>query len=125
MKHEKILVVEDEKPLVTAISAKLKNDGFTVFSAGSAEQALKIIEKNTPDIIWLDHYLFGKENGLDLVAKLKNSTKFKKIPIFVVSNTATKDKVSSYLELGVEKYFTKSDNRLEDIISAIKNISSE
>lgn len=71
------------------------------------------------DVIWLDHYLLGKETGLDFVVWIKKQKKFNSILIFVVSNTASEDKVCAYLELGVEKYYTKSDLRLDGIIEEI------
>lgn len=80
---------------------------------------LKDIEK--VDIIWLDHYLLGKENGLDFVAKIKEDESWKKIPIFIVSNTASQEKVASYMQLGIEKYYVKANYRLDDIIEDIKN----
>ncbi|MCX6808556.1 MAG: response regulator [Candidatus Berkelbacteria bacterium] len=117
-----VLVVEDEQPLLSAIKIKLEKTGFQVVSSRSVEGALNILEdKVKVDIIWLDHYLIGKENGLDLVAKLKKSdSKWKHIPIFVVSNTASADKVQSYIHFGIEKYFTKSDYRLDEIIADIE-----
>lgn len=55
------------------------------------------------------------------MATLKNEgSKWKDVPIFVVSNTASADKVQSYLQLGVNKYYTKADYRLDDIIKDIK-----
>jgi hypothetical protein len=39
----------------------------------------------------------------------------------VVSNTATQEKVQSYISLGVDKYYTKADYRLDAIIEDIKN----
>ncbi len=73
------------------------------------------------DAVWLDHYLMGKENGLDFIAwcKEEKNSKFKNVPIFVVSNTATADKVATYLRLGAEKYFVKSNHRLDEIIREI------
>ena len=70
-------------------------------------------------MVWLDHYLLGKENGLDFVIKLKNTEEWKRIPIFVVSNTATSDKIESYLKLGVHRYYTKSDLKLDSILKEI------
>ena len=73
------------------------------------------------DAIWLDHYLFGKGNGLDFVTTIKQEgSKWKNIPVFVVSNTATPEKVNSYLRLGVNKYYTKADHKLADIIGDIQ-----
>lgn len=115
-----ILVVEDERPLAEAIKTKLEKEGFAVVSAVSFKQAVEYLEDVKIDGLWLDHYLLGEENGLDLVAKIKNDDRWKKMPIFVVSNTASAEKVSSYLELGIDKYFTKSDFRLDQIIQSIR-----
>jgi DNA-binding response OmpR family regulator len=114
------MVVEDEQPLLEAIKIKLNKNNFEVVTARSVNQAMNFLKDiKKIDVIWLDHYLLGKENGLDFVAKVKNNETWKKIPIFVVSNTATADKVKTYLELGVTKYFTKSDYRLDEIINDI------
>lgn len=116
-----ILVVEDEKPLLGAISVKLEKEGFQVVTARTAEQAYNLLEDSVKiDAIWLDHYLLGKENGLDLVIKIKNDEKYKAIPIFIVSNTASADKIKSYINLGVNKYYVKSNYRLDKIISDIR-----
>lgn len=116
-----ILVVEDEKPLLEAVHIKLEKSGFSVVTARTAEQAYGLIEDIAKiDAIWLDHYLIGKENGLDLVIKLKSNEDYKNIPIFIVSNTASADKVKSYINLGVNKYYVKSNYRLDSIISDIQ-----
>ncbi len=127
MENKTILVIEDERPLVEAIKIKLEKTGFTVVTGRSVEQAVGYLEEGVKiDAVWLDHYLFGKESGLDFVAKVKeDSSKYKNIPIFVVSNTATPDKVQGYLRLGVNKYYTKADNRLENIINDIKEYFSK
>jgi len=117
-----ILVVEDEKPLLEAIYVKLEKSSFSVVAARNAEQAYELIKNiQTIDAIWLDHYLLGQENGLDIVAKLKNDDKYKSIPIFIVSNTAGPEKVQSYINLGVNQYYIKSNCRLDKIISDIKD----
>lgn len=124
MKIEKnqktILVVEDERPILEAIHLKLAADGFDVVTARTAEQARGLLEDiKKIDVIWLDHYLLGKKNGLDLVIELKGNEKYKNIPIFIVSNTASTDKVQSYINLGVNKYYIKSNYRLDKIIADI------
>lgn len=121
-----ILVVEDELPLQEAIRLKLTSSGFEVVTARSVEQAMNYLQDNVDiSVIWLDHYLIGQETGLDFVAKVKNSEKWKKIPLFLVSNTASADKIKTYLSLGINKYFTKSNHRLDDIIVDIKAALAE
>jgi DNA-binding response OmpR family regulator len=117
----KILIVEDEKPLLEAISIKLKSEGFDILTAREAETALDILKKDGIRAIWLDHYLLGKENGLDLVAKIKTDENYRQIPIFIVSNTVSLEKIRTYMQLGVEKYYIKANYRLENIISDIKH----
>ncbi|MFA6476302.1 MAG: response regulator [Candidatus Paceibacterota bacterium] len=117
-----VVVVEDEQPLLEAIRLKLEKNNFKVVTARSVEQAKQYVEDLARvDAVWLDHYLLGKEDGLDFVAwcKGESNSKCNTVPIFVVSNTASSDKVATYLQLGIREYFVKSNHRLDEIISAI------
>ncbi|KKR48974.1 MAG: Two component transcriptional regulator PhoB, winged helix family [Candidatus Magasanikbacteria bacterium GW2011_GWC2_40_17] len=115
-----ILVIEDEKPLLEAVSISLEQSGFKVVKSRIADQALQYLKDvGIVDLIWLDHYLLG-DDGIKLTQKLKQEEKFKNIPIFVVSNSEDPEKKKQYLDLGVIKYFTKSDSSLEKIIGEIK-----
>ena len=139
-----ILVIEDERPLLEAINAKLKKNGFNVISARSVEQAfnaelgkkglgpitIKSIKQaldyleslERVDAIWLDHHLLGVEDGLDFVKKFKgNGGKWNKIPVFVVSNAASPKTIKSYKDSGVSNYYVKSDHRLDEIVEDIKS----
>lgn len=121
-KNKVVLVLEDEKPLLEAIKIKLEKNNFDVVTARSVEQAEQYTsDLDHVDAIWLDHYLLGKESGLDFIAWCKedNNAKCKNTPIFVVSNTASADKVSTYMKLGAEKYFIKSNHKLDEIIKEI------
>lgn len=123
-KNEKtILVVEDERPLVEAIQTKLEHNGFIVVTARTVDQGLSYLEEiKTIDAVWLDHYLPGEKSGLDFVAQLKSAgNKWSKLPIFIVSNTASNGNVKSYMKLGVSKYCVKADHRLDEIIKDLKS----
>lgn len=119
-----ILVVEDERPLLEAIKFKLENNSIEAVTARSVEQAMTYLEDlKKIDAIWLDHYLLGNQSGLELVASIKApESQWRNIPIFVVSNTASNDKVSAYMQFGVEKYFVKSNYRLDMIIDEIRQV---
>lgn len=122
-KNKTVLVVEDERPLLEAIKSKLELNKFDVVCARTVDQALSYLEDiDKINIIWLDHYLFGQKDGLDFVAKLKDSnSKWKDIPIVVVSNSASLDKEQIYLNLGVNNYYTKANYSLSQIINDINN----
>ena len=119
---KKILLVEDEKCLAEAVKIKLEINGFQVLPADSVDRAKDLINKNSVDFVWLDHYLLGEENGLDFVANIKSQDSTNKnIPIFVVSNTASNDKIQSYIKFGINKYYVKAEHSLEQIIGDLKN----
>ncbi|MGB0757301.1 MAG: response regulator [Patescibacteria group bacterium] len=122
-----ILVVEDERPLLNAISKRLEAAGYMVLTARSAEQAYGYLEDvEGIDVVWLDHYLLGKENGLDILTYLKGpDSKYRDLPVFVVSNTASDKSVKSYMALGAEKYYLKMEHRLDEIIGDIESLLSE
>jgi response regulator of citrate/malate metabolism len=119
-----ILVAEDERTLSDAIKLKLEKNNFEVVTSRTIEDAKKQVENLSKlDAIWLDHYLMGKENGLDFIAWCKGdkNAKCREVPVFVVSNTASPDKIATYMKLGVNKYFVKSNHRLDDIVCEIIN----
>ncbi len=119
-----VMVVEDEEPLLQLISQQLKKANFEVVTVKSVEQALNYIEElDNIDLIWLDHYLEGDYDGIALVGRLKEMGF--SIPIFLVSNTSYPDKHQSYIAMGVEKYYTKSNFRLSQIIGDVREYLTE
>lgn len=121
-KQKIILAIEDDQSLLAAICDKIRKNDFEVITARTVKQALdRLFSAPHIDAIWLDHYLLGKENGIDFMEKIRrDGAKWNNIPIFVVSNTVGPDKVQAYIRLGVTKYYIKAEKRLEDIIADIK-----
>ncbi len=115
-----IMVVEDEMLLLQAITKKLKLSGMDALSCASGQQALDYLNSldELPDAIWLDYYLKDM-NGLVFMETVKENPKWASIPVLVVSNSASPDKVSSMLGLGAKKYILKAEYRLDEIIGMI------
>ncbi|HSX16232.1 MAG TPA: response regulator [Candidatus Saccharimonadales bacterium] len=115
------LVVEDDLSLAGAINKKLQLSGFTTLNARSVDEALRLMDEHQPiGVIWLDHYLLGGKDGLAFTAVVRARDDWKAIPIYIVSNTASNDKVASYNKLGISRYYVKADHRLDEIIADIK-----
>ena len=117
-----IMVVEDENLLLQAITKKLKISGMDVLSCSSGQQAIDYLNnlEALPDGIWLDYYLKDM-NGLAFMQELKRDTRWSKIPVIVVSNSAAPDKVHNMLALGARKYILKAEYRLDEIIDMIRD----
>jgi DNA-binding response OmpR family regulator len=117
-----VLIVEDERPLLKAIGAKLTQAGFDIVTATTANQGLNMLsDVEHIDAIWLDHYLPEGKSGLEFLTEMKQSDAWKHIPVFVVTNTASSENKFSYLQLGVDKYFVKADMRLDEIVKEIQS----
>ncbi len=120
-KKHTILILEDDLPLAKAVGDAISQRGFDAITGATVEAGLKHLEgPKHVDVIWLDHYLLGTENGIDFVVKVKNHPEWKSIPIFVVSNTASAPSIRSYLELGISNFYTKSDHDITQIINDIE-----
>ena len=120
---KKILVIEDEEMLLQAISKKLVSSGFETVTCTKAEQALDYLKSSEKpfDVIWLDYYLPDMD-GLEFMNELKNNEIWARIPVVVVSNSASEDKKNSMLALGVKEYILKAKYRLEDIVKIITEV---
>ncbi len=118
---KKILVVEDSESLSKAVLFKLKASGFKVLNASSYDEAVSYLEKHKSiTAVWLDHWLHGKKTGLDVLKYIKASDTLKDIPVFVVSSSG--DEWSKmYEEVGVTKYFVKSDFLMSTILKEIQS----
>ena len=67
----KILIIDDEKPIVEALSASLKDDGFRVDMAFSGRQGLEKIREFSPDIVLQDIWMPGDMDGLQVLEEVK------------------------------------------------------
>lgn len=117
------MVVEDEKLLLKAIEKKLSISGFETVGFKSGEDCLEYLKQNQkrPDLIWLDYYL-KDTNALEIMNKMKTEPfckLCKDIPVFIVSNSASDEKVHNLLRLGASKYLLKAEHKIEDIIKEI------
>jgi DNA-binding response OmpR family regulator len=119
-----ILVIEDEKLLLEAISKKLTLNNFTVLSYSSGISAITdlISKRIAPDSIWLDYYLVDM-NGMEFITEMQKQNIT--TPVIIVSNSTSDTKVKTMLALGVKKYILKAHHRLEDIILELKNIMND
>lgn len=121
-----IMVVEDETLLLQAITKKLKFSNMDVLSCASGQQAVDYLNNldELPDAIWLDYYLKDM-NGLAFMQEIKGNPKWTNIPVIVVSNSASPEKVHNMLALGARKYLLKAEYRLDEIIGMIREFISD
>ena len=84
MNGKTILVVDDESHILHVVSLKLQNAGFTVFTAGDADEAYDLACSNPIDMVITDYQMPGP-TGLDLARKLHKEPGKRDLPIILLT----------------------------------------
>lgn len=112
----KILIVEDEMPIVDLISMGLKANGYKVDYALDGEVGADLIEKNYYDLILLD-IMLPKFDGYELLEYANGE----QIPvIFITAKGELKDKVKG-LNMGADDYIVKPFE-MEELIARVNSL---
>jgi len=106
MAKAKILIIEDDEDIRALEVFNLKQEGWKIYEAESAEIGLEQIKTSVPDLVLLDLMLPGI-SGLDFCRKLKSMDDYKAIPIIMVSAKGEEADIVSGLELGADDYVSK------------------
>jgi len=118
---KKILITEDDKFLANAFRAKLVKAGFEIKIVGDGEEAMKVLEAFTPDLILLD-LVMPKKDGYAVLQELKAEPKWKSIPVLIATNLGQKEDVDRAMKLGADAYIVKSELALDDLVKKINSL---
>lgn len=113
----KILVVDDEQPIVEAVAYNLKKEGFTVLTAANAEQCLEITRREEPSLVILD-VMLPSASGFDICRLLRKQGD---IPIIMLTARADETDRIVGLELGADDYVTKPFN-MRELVARVKSV---
>ncbi|NYI07917.1 response regulator transcription factor [Allostreptomyces psammosilenae] len=124
---EHLLVVDDEPNLRELLSATLRFAGFTVTSAASGAEALRLAAATPPDLVLLD-VMLPDMDGFEVLRRLRapaappsRAGRPAEIPVlFLTARDATEDKIAG-LTAGGDDYVTKPFN-LEELIARIRTV---
>lgn len=106
MDKVKLMLVDDDRDLVTTIKTSLEAKGYTVQSAYSGSEFFTLLEAKKPDLIILD-VMMPEMSGWEVLTRLKTVQTTAKIPIILVTaKTQYQDVVQGYT-LGADYYITK------------------
>ncbi len=115
-----ILVVEDEPAIQDLIQINLEMGGYRVLVKSSAEDALKLVQHELPDLALLDWMLPGM-SGVELARKLRADSRTKTLPIIMLTARGEENDKLRGLETGADDYMVKpfSLKELEARIKAV------
>lgn len=117
---QKILIVEDEPNIRKPIVDDLTDLGYNVFIASNGNDAIKVFQKEKPDMVLLD-LILPEKNGFDVLEHIRYKIK-SDIPIIVISNLEGQQDLETAKNLGATEFIKKSDTSLRAVTRKVNEI---
>lgn len=124
MNKEKILIIEDEKPIADLLSYGLRQQGYETKMGYTASEGLEILSGYEPDLLLLD-WMLPDCSGIDLCKMI--TSKYNIPIIMLTARSSMEDKILG-LATGADDYITKPFElcevvaRVQTILRRIKRV---
>lgn len=101
-----VLVVDDERDLLSSVDFNLQAAGFETLLATSGEQALAQLRRRVPDLVLLD-LMLPDMSGTEVCRRIKSDPRTKHVPVMMLTAKGEEvDRVVGF-EIGADDYVTK------------------
>lgn len=119
----RILLVDDEPGIRKILRLFLELEGYTVFEAITANQAMEVITKENPHLVILDVILCG-QTGFDVCEWVKNNQETKETIVFLFTALNQEHDYEEGQRVGCDLYLTKPQNP-RDIVEKVSRALKE
>ncbi len=116
----KVLVVDDEKAILSLLESSLSRAGYEVATAHNGLEALEKLKEDVPDVIVLD-IVMPVMDGYEMLAQLQSDPRYKDIPVIILSAKAQDADIVKGWRSGVAGYITKPIN-VEHFVTMLKRM---
>jgi two-component system nitrogen regulation response regulator NtrX len=116
--HKTILIVDDEKSICKTLGSILADEGYEVLTAGSGEEALKIIGEEFPCLVLLDIWLPGMD-GIETLKIIKSV--YPQVRVVIMSGHGTIETAVKATKLGAFDFIEKPLS-LEKVIIVVNHV---
>ncbi|NDW14136.1 response regulator [Alteromonas genovensis] len=101
-----IHLIDDSATMLMSMEMLLKRAGYTVTKSNSAEAAMKDLQEITPKLIITDLNMPGM-NGIDLIQTLKQQTKFRFMPMLMLTTESQQSRREEAKRAGATGWLVK------------------
>jgi len=101
-----ILIVEDEADLREMLAESLEQSGYTTFSAGTVNEARKLLEQQLPDVVLLD-WMLPDTSGLNWLRQIRRIDRFRTLPVIMLTARGEVNDRVAGLDGGADDYIVK------------------
>ena len=108
----KILLIDDSRTIRRSAETMLSSEGCQVITANDGFEALALIHRHEPDLIFVD-IMMPRLDGYQTCAIIKNNSRFRRVPVIMLtSKDGLFDKARGRI-VGSDQYLTKPFTRNE------------
>ncbi len=112
-----ILVVDDERDLLTAVTGVLEDEGYGVIECSNGREALARLATQKPDAALID-VMMPVMSGLELVDVLRKDPRFKRLPIVIMSAVEAAD-----IDKNAYAGFLKKPFKLKRLLQLLEQVA--
>ncbi|MCB0035819.1 MAG: response regulator, partial [Anaerolineales bacterium] len=102
----KILIVDDEPPIILSLRFLMKQQGYETREAADGLAALEEVEQFQPDLILLD-IAIPKLNGFEVCQRIRSNPDWQATKIVMLTARGRQEEIEKGLTLGADLYITK------------------
>ncbi len=118
---KRILIIEDEKPLLRVLTDELVEHGFDVSAALDGEEGLALALKEHPDLVLLD-IILPKIDGMTMLKRLREDAWGKTVLVIILTNVAPDERVMrGVIEDKAAYYLVKTEWKISDVTQKVKD----
>ncbi len=117
---ERILVIDDDRTVLTYLTAVLGKGGYRVFTAMDALQGPMVARQSQPDLVVLDLAMPGG-GGPAVLERLRRLQGTMQIPVVVYSGLP-KDRVEQLVPLGPDLLFVQKPGTPDEVLNAVRSL---
>lgn len=103
---KKILIVDDEPNILMTLEYSFKKANFEVFIARDGQEAIDILQSETPDLVILD-VMMPNVDGFETLSFIKSKTELQNCKVIFLSAKNRTEDIQKGLDNGADDYMTK------------------
>jgi len=120
---KRILIVDDERDIVKALTIRLNRAGYEVVTAFDGAQGIFMAHKEKPDLVILDIRMPAGD-GFSVAEKLKESTETVAVPVIFLTGSPERNSEEKAMGLGA-RFYVKKPYDPEELLDAIERALEE
>lgn len=123
-KAKTVLIAEDDVILQKMYKNKFSLEGYEVLLANDGFEALQCLSEHKPDAMLLD-IMMPVLGGLQVLERAKEDESLWGVPVIMLTNLSSVDKIGKAVELGAKAYIIKSERTPFEVVQVVNDVIEE